>query len=471
MMIIKKIIVDTPIGCKSLQSNAEVVMSFWCLFLLCANGDEPQVDVLDSMKVEYVLLDVFAHDADGHLIDDLTRDDFEIREGRKSVQIDLFDTVDYRFAPPPIELEKIKEEAGPDAQIQVHPQTFILVLEFSTAQVNQIRETMAELKAFFGELQVRPNVNFFLLSLDHGKISQNFTNQPAIVLQDLVAYEQRVMKDPGGNLIFTNQTKLSYLESELNDCLRYITGYSDSGNVFEPQNSGSKVREYNNCITAAHDRFMNLHASHTDGILKSLEQLIAVIAGLPGMKSMYLVSPGFSLRPGNEGSALTRSYADRIKSGTYTPSNQGQSEAATPANISTVNFTNQFNRVAHAAMANRIIFHSFRFGGQNQFDRMGADHGDGGLSEDSSMFFGLFSEEMNRGLRQLSETTGGRFVPESALGPSLDRVLNDHSFHYVIGYPKPSGRKRFRKITVDCKREGVVLSYRSGYFDDPKKAK
>ena len=94
-----------------------------------------------------------------------------------------------------------------------------------------------------------------------------------------------------------------------------------------------------------------------------------------------------------------------------------------------------------------------------------------GLNEDTSLHFDAFSEEMNKGLSYLAETTGGEFVPESPLGPSLQRVLDNHSLHYVLGYPKPSGRKKFRSIKVTCNREDVKLSYRSGYYPDPKKAK
>ncbi len=446
---------------------------FLLLFPVLWDGDK-EADVLEAMTVEYVMLDVFAHDKDGHPITDLSKDDFVVKEGRKEVKIGLFDTVDYRFAPSPAEFEKMKEEAKDkpeDEQPMVYPQTFIIVLAFATAEVNQIRLAMTELKDFFRDLEVRPNVNFLVISLDHGQVTPSFMNNPKDVLAYVEAYEEQVMKSPGGNLMFTRQTKLSYLEAELNDCLKFITGDFDNSGGFQAANDNSKVAEYYTCITSAHDQFINIQTANTDGVLKSLEGLIAGFAKVPGLKSMYFVSPGFSMRPGEEAAALSRSYADRFKSGSYQSSNNDGGAPPSPPSIGRNNMTNEFRRVVHAATSNRIVFHTFRFGGQSSFDRMGADGGVGGLNEDTSIHFDTFSEGMNQGLGHLSDTTGGRFTPATTLGPAFQRVFDDHSFHYILGYDKPSGSKRYRTIKVECIRDGVRLSHRGGYYPDPKKAK
>ncbi len=438
--------------------------------LLWSNFIDDVPDVIDSMKVEYVLIDVFAHDREGTPVFDLTKEDFEVKEGRKNVDIELFDTVDYRFAPSPQEFQALRQEAESPDEVQVHPQTVILVLEFGTAEINQIRSTMDQLTSYFKDLKVRPNVNFYAISLDHGQITLDFTNQPQSVYQSLVSYEEKVMKDPGGNLMMTRETKLGYLETQLNDCLRHITGAQDADNVFL-EVGGSKVREYNDCITAAHDQFMNLQAHQSKNVLKALERLSAAFVRVPGMKSMYFISPGFTLKPGREAASLSQSYADRFKSGTFTSSNQSQDTPPSPARISSSNLTNEFRRIIHAATANRLVFHTFRFGGQNSFDRLGADQGVAGLNEDTAFHFDIFSEEMNQGLSHLSSTTGGSFMPEGSLAVQIQKVIDGHSFHYVVGYNKPKGSKRFRNVTIKCKRDGVNLSHRSGYFPDPKKAK
>ncbi|MCB1041747.1 MAG: VWA domain-containing protein [Acidobacteria bacterium] len=445
-------------------------MILFCLSLWVQ--DDPQMDLVESMSVEYVMLDVFAHNPDGSPVVDLQASDFRLKEDKKDIKFEIFQVVDYRFAPPQQEFAKMQEEADPDNPVQVFPQTFILVLEFSMADTNQVRSTVEELKQYFQTAQVRPNVNFFVVSLEHGRITSDFTNQPSVVYQQLLEYEKKLIMNPGGNLMVNRETKLSFLESELNDCTRFITGFnSGGGDVFGAENDASKTREYNDCITLAHDRFLNMHAAHTKGILAALESLTMAFARVPGMKSIYFVSPGFSLRPGSEAASLTRSYADRMKAGSYVSSNQSQGAAPTPAHIATSNLTREFMRIAHAATANRMVFHTFRSGGQTSLHRMGADGGVAGLNEDTSLHFDAFSEEMNKGLSYLAETTGGEFVPESPLGPSLQRVLDNHSLHYVLGYPKPSGRKKFRSIKVTCNREDVKLSYRSGYYPDPKKAK
>jgi VWFA-related protein len=70
-------------------------------------------------------------------------------------------------------------------------------------------------------------------------------------------------------------------------------------------------------------------------------------------------------------------------------------------------------------------------------------------------------------LTTMAEDTGGRaFFDSNSFGAVFDRVVNDTSAYYVLGYTStnPARDGRFRRIKVRLKRQDLKLEYRSGYY-------
>jgi VWFA-related protein len=70
-------------------------------------------------------------------------------------------------------------------------------------------------------------------------------------------------------------------------------------------------------------------------------------------------------------------------------------------------------------------------------------------------------------LTTIAEDTGGRaFFDSNTFGQVFDRVVNDTSAYYVLGYSStnPARDGRFRRIRVRLKRPDLKLEYRSGYY-------
>jgi VWFA-related protein len=70
-------------------------------------------------------------------------------------------------------------------------------------------------------------------------------------------------------------------------------------------------------------------------------------------------------------------------------------------------------------------------------------------------------------LTTMAEDTGGRaFFDSNSFGQVFDRVVNDTSAYYVLGYSStnPARDGRFRRIKVRTKRSDLKLEYRSGYY-------
>jgi VWFA-related protein len=70
-------------------------------------------------------------------------------------------------------------------------------------------------------------------------------------------------------------------------------------------------------------------------------------------------------------------------------------------------------------------------------------------------------------LSTMAEDTGGRaFFDSNSFGAVFDKVVDDTSAYYVLGYSStnPARDGRFRRIKVRLKRTDLKLEYRSGYY-------
>ena len=70
-------------------------------------------------------------------------------------------------------------------------------------------------------------------------------------------------------------------------------------------------------------------------------------------------------------------------------------------------------------------------------------------------------------LVSMAEDTGGRaFFDTNGFGQVFDRVLQDTSAYYVLGYSStnPARDGKYRRINVRVRRSDVKLEYRSGYY-------
>lgn len=79
--------------------------------------------------------------------------------------------------------------------------------------------------------------------------------------------------------------------------------------------------------------------------------------------------------------------------------------------------------------------------------------------------------ETQEGLRALAEQTGGfAVINNNNLGKGIERIMNDQSAYYVLGY-QPSSESfdakkvRFNELTVKVLRPDLHVRYRKGFFN------
>jgi len=129
-----------------------------------------------------------------------------------------------------------------------------------------------------------------------------------------------------------------------------------------------------------------------------------------------------------------------------------------------VSFDREFRRVTHACVHGRVVVHTFDIYNDNaEWKRRGdAQVGDG--RSRTVAVYGDFEAEMQEGLIELAQASGGFFHSGATLKP-MTGIVERSGFLYTLGYASAGGKPgEFRKIRVKCKRKGVELRYRAGYF-------
>jgi VWFA-related protein len=173
---------------------------------------------------------------------------------------------------------------------------------------------------------------------------------------------------------------------------------------------------------------------NTDRRLDALQTLADELSGIEQKKSVIYFSSGMSQQGTDNQVQLRRTVdrANRANVSIYAADMRGL-QAMVPAGDAT-----QGSRRGTSAFSGATT--------RNQFSSMAA-------SQDT--------------LSTMAEDTGGRaFFDANSFGAVFDKVVNDTSAYYVLGYSStnPARDGRFRRIRVKLKRPDLKLEYRSGYY-------
>ena len=448
-----------------------------CLFFFM----QDQKDIAASMRVEYIMLDVLAVDDQGAPVTYLTAADFEIKENRRTVELEHFETIDFTT-----ERQLNKEDApiSDTSTEEIDPiqQTLILVLDLGTMETVRIEETILQLEDFLDSLGNRSDLQIFIFSLDRGFISRGFVQDPQIALEDLSLFEGGFVTDLGDNRNMAKLNSLSSLEEDLNRCFvgKGTDSRIDANNPGAITSGASMVTP---CIENAFKIFSSFQVDRTAAALQTLENFILFMRSISGLKSIYLISPGFAYAPAQAAATLAKTYQDKAGApsspfaapGTVTNNNSGNGQegvfTSSHFKLQEVSgfkhnlFEDHFRRISHLAMANRTVLHTFSLSKDHLKDRKKSGlsfKGPQGINADRVYF--NYGKEMIEGPAWLAQSSGGTHRHGGDLVAALNETLQRHRFYYVLGYPKPKGSKKYRKLHITCSRPGVTLSHAQGYY-------
>lgn len=381
----------------------------------------------ESLDVTVVNVDVYVTDKSGNRVKGLTRDDFEMFEDKKPVQVSNFYAVEagrpIRQLDPdglsiPDDPKAVRAvEAIPDEQ---RLSLIVYVDNFNLRPFNRNR-VLRELRQFLNE-KVRPGDRVMLVSYDRElHVRNGFTTDPSVVASALFDLEKLSAQG-------------THSDSDRRDILQAIDEAEDVSEVY------GRARSY------AESLFNDLEFT-----VSALKNFVDQLAGLPGRKAILYVSDGLPMR-----AAEDIFYALSIKFPQKTSLLEAQSYDA----------SRRFNELANQANANRISFYTLEATGLRVSAASDASQSNPGLGVQVEQ---IHFSNLQSTLQMLAEKTGGAAILNAnQILPRLEKVAEDFQTYYSLGYsPSHSGDGRYHRIEVKSKRKGLTVRHREGYRDKP----
>jgi len=449
------------------------------LISICSLGlflyqNPDQADIEEQLGVEFVMLDVMVVDKKGRPITDLSLSDFVVKENRKKVDVSFFGSLDLRtredLALAPVEKITAETEtmAGPKADRQV--QQIVVALDMESLDLAHVRRTFTQLRDFITTLNPAFEYQIYVHSLEYGAITKGFVTHRVEVLDALDKMQDQHFShrtiggrkarreggllegmQPGNRGTYSSTSQGSHLRqgpltlADLEKAYRSCAFLFDSDSV--------KIK---NCMSGALQDFFQQHYDRTSRVLGELASLTKKFDNTDNLKTMILVSPGFTISRLDSALELQRAVMNETR----------DSYVGDQTNQFFNDESNQrhYRELLHACVRNRIIYHVLDiFNGMDENMRGGPQFATN--NDHIRRVYQSYNIEISAGLQKLAGDTGGTFNQSFHLGVPVKKVIEGGRFFFQLGYTSPPGKSgKWRKIKVKCKRKGVKLSYRKGYY-------
>jgi VWFA-related protein len=363
---------------------------------------------------ELVLVNVVVRDKSGAVVRGLTRDDFVVSEDDRPQTVTSFDFE---------ELDRVDAVLTPqDAQVVLPPKPVSRPADTTLApagapvKVNMRGRRLIVL--FFDLSSMQPEEVQRAVTSAHDYIEKKLSPADLIAIASFSTSLQ-VVQD------FTAD------RDQLGAAIDAFGGVNGAG--FEDGGNGDPedTSDNGNAFTADDTEF---NIFNTDRRLDALQTLADQLSGIEQKKSVIYFSSGMSQQGTDNQVQLRRTVdrANRANVSIYAADMRGL-QAMVPGGDAT-----QGSRRGTSTFSGAST--------RNQFSSMAA-------SQDT--------------LTTMAEDTGGRaFFDSNSFGQVFDKVVNDTSAYYVLGYSSTNAARdgRFRRIKVKLKRQDLKLEYRSGYY-------
>jgi VWFA-related protein len=408
----------------------------------------PEPTFFETVDVNVVNLEVFVTDAKGHLVTNLTRDDFTVLEDGKPVEISNFYVAD-GGNPPPAPAAAAAAAAGtppPPAAAAPVPEEQRLHLAIFVDNHNLTpgsRNRMLDSLKRFVQSKVRPDDRVLLATYDgigSLKVRQEPTSDPAALTAAITAVARAA-----ANGMMKNADRLQLV--------RQLESAADPNSSIDRERDVAREDAralYSQAALYAQQQYEEIRAT-----VAHLEQFVDSLAGLPGRKALLYVSGGMSMRPGQ---AIFSAWQNRFGNldrelGLGSSEQEGISLDATPL----------FEHLAARANANRVTLYALQAPDGNS----ALSAASGGTLSWSRDQEGTENFNVSESMILLSAPTGGMAAVDTVNPDSLlDRMRRDFDAYYSLGFV-PSHHKTGRnsKIEVRVRDKSLRVRHRENYRD------
>jgi VWFA-related protein len=360
----------------------------------------------EAIEVSVVSLDVFVTDRKGKPLTGLTKEDFEVYEDGKPVEITNF-YADGRPEP----------RAAPASRPEDQKLHLVVFVDDVNMEPQGRLRILDRLPDFLGR-GLTPGDKVMLVRFNQAlEIRRSFTTDLDQIRTDIAALGQ-----------LSSDAK-KYEESRnhaIEDIINAIEVHGGWGPPAE-----SRIQSW------AERETMAVSAS-----LDALNAVVGWLAGVPGRKAILYVSDGLPLVPGDD-----LYYWASLRSGYR--AGQRISALGTMSN----DLSKRFREVTARASRNRVAFYPI--------EAYGVRTVRGTALQEATV------TSRQNGLRFLADDTGGRAMLNAADPGAAFRLMEeDLAAYYSLGYqPQREGDEREHKVEVEVKVKGARVRHRQWYRD------
>lgn len=400
---------------------------------------------VDEVQVTVVNVDVYVRNKKGLPVEGLGPEDFKILQDGVEMPVSNFaelnaEVIQHRvaeMASQPVVLSSESAVEVPE-DLEIKPIWVVLYIDHENIGSLDRNRVMRRVREFVTESLEEP-VQMMVVSYSRSlKVVQPFTSEP----REVTGVLRGMVRITGGR---------EERESARQDLLRDMSDATaqDQGSQVNTR-SGAQLEMRQRVSAFAAEEANNLQFS-----LGALRQMIAMLSGIEGRKSVIYVSSGLPMEPGI---GLMHDYAMTFRDQSIL-SLRGRYDG-----------TRYFNQLTSLANAQEVSLYSIDASGLNPLEGFDASSA---YSRDPTAS-SLGSKNYRASLSYMAEATGGIAVTNTNdVTGGLQLITNDLYNYYSLGYTvTTSGDDRVHRIKVELAGgEKYDLRYRRRFVEKSRESK
>lgn len=419
-----------------------------CLVFLASSvyGQQPEENQTSQasgdvvrISTELVQTDVTVFDRQGRFVDDLRREQFELRVDGKQVPISFFERVGASASPAS---KSAVERASNRGRKIVF---FLDDLHLAADSIEQVRKSLLQ----FIDSEVGGNDEVAIVSAS-GRIGflQQFTDHKSVMRAAVarIKYRSNAIQDAGSlpmseyialRIAQGDRDALNYYTNELLRSLQFQYSLPKYGGKGAGYMAGSESDQAERMVMQRAQAMLTQSAATSTATLSALEAFLRSSAQTPGRKHVLFISDGFFM----QGSPA---YAQKME------------------------------RITDAAARSGSVIYTVNARAFAQRSSMGATK-PGGMLGGSEKFNSGETETVQAALAALAENTGGRALLDSdAFGANAGNALKETFNYYLLAWrPESETQKveKFRHVEVSIAgRPELTVRVPRGFLDSETNA-
>lgn len=430
-----------------------------CGFLQGVQADQPQFG--EVIEVNVVNVDIHVTDRDGRPVAGLRREDFEVLEDGKRVEVTNFEVISPQPVPASAPRDAaparpVKTAETPAVEIPAEERLHLIVYvdNFNLEPAHRTR-VLRQLRGFLADL--RPEDRVMMVTNDLSlTVRLPFTGDRGAMEAALTEIE--TLPSQGQESANERRQALTRVLA-IREAVRKLDG------------------PCSRMIVAPIESYAETTRQEVLRSINAMTVLVNSLSGVPGRKAVLHVSDGLPVTPGEE---VYQLMAEICSGGTASgvgdvadpdligPEQYNGREAMLDAQrYSTVD---EFNKLAAHANAHRVTLYMLQASGLAAPASAAAkwDQDEVMLAQLPNIH-SVAAANLRSSLTLLASETGGRAILDANdVTSDLRQMQEDLGSYYSLGYvPSHSGDGRVHRIAVRIKRPGLQVRHRKSYRDKP----